>query len=750
MRRFVVSFTVTILSVALVLPARVLRPATPPVRTAPAKLHRAPLAFEPNVGQADASVKFLAHTGGTTLTLTPTEAALSLPGATSIARPAGRLTERAPSDVLGLAFIGSNPSAAVVGTDRLPGVSNYFIGNDPSAWRTGVAQFGRVTYRGLYPGIDLTFYGNQSGRLEYDFTLRPGADPSFIRLGFEGADALRFDSSGNLVIGLAETSLVQPKPRIYQVVEGTRTPISGGYMLDGNELRFAIGTFDATKPLVIDPEVGYSTYLGGSGDDLGEEQLAVDSSGQVYVCGDTDSPDFPITAGAYQTELVGGFDAFVTKLTPDGSGVVYSTYLGGTTDPLGGEGVALGVACTVDGSGNLYVVGATNAIDFPTTDGAFQRELRGGYCCLADGFAAKLSPDGSALLYSTYLGGSGDDFGLSVALDQAGDAVAALDTNSPDFPTTPGAFQTAYAGGHGPGCKPACGDEVILKLNSTGSDLIYSTYLGGPGNDGLVNLALDPAGDVFVDGLTYEQHFPTTPGAFQPHFGGGATDAYVAKLDPTGSSLIYGTYLGGGGDDFATNIAIDAAGDVYVGGNTCSRNFPVTPGAFQTSNAGGTTVCWVIRGPGDGFITKLNPQGTGLVFSTYLGGSGPDGVAVAGVEPSGDVIFVGGTDSTDFPVTPDAFQPTNHGGGDEIIGELRADGSSLIFATYWGGSAIDAINGGAFDSSGNLYITGCTESTDFPVTPGAFQTTFQGGNALPFFVCNGPTDAFVTKFAFGG
>ncbi len=671
MRRFVVSFTVTILSVALVLPARVLRPETPAVRTAPARL---------------------------------------------------------------------NPSAAVVGTDRLPGVSNYFIGNDPSAWRTGVAQYGRVTYRGLYPGVDLTFYGNQGGRLEYDFTLRPGVDPSLIRLAFDGADALHVDSSGNLVIGLAHTSLVQPKPQIYQVVDGTRTPISGAYALDRHQLRFAIGGFDRTRPLVIDPEVGYSTYLGASGDDLGEEQPAVDGSGHVYICGDTDSPDFPVTAGVVQPSLAGGFDGFITKLSPDGSSVVYSTYLGGTGD------LDAAVACAVDASGNLYVVGGTDSADFPTTDGAFQRTFNGG----TDGFVAKLNTDGSQLLYSTYLGGSGFDFNGTddLVLDPVGDVVVTGDTNSTDFPTTTGAYQTANAGGQGRFCKnPAC-DVVVVKLNATGTDLIYSTYLGGPGDDGYPHLALDAVGDVYVAWLAAEQRFPTTPGAFQPHFGGGSTDAMVAKLDPTGSSLMYATYLGGGGDDYAGSIAVDATGDAYVGGFTCSRNFPVTSGAFQTKDAGGTTICWAVRGPFDGFITRINPQGTGLVFSTYLGGSGIDLALVAGIDHSGRVVVAGGTDSTDFPVTADAFQATNHGGVDEVIAELSADGSELPFSTYWGGTATDSMNGFVLDGSDNLYVTGCTESTDYPVTPGAFQTTFQGGRGLNLDGCGGPTDAFVTKIAF--
>jgi hypothetical protein len=704
---------------------------------------RVPLVFEPNVGQTGSDVRFLAHSGGATVLLGPSGALLSFH------EPAKAQQPDAPSaiaskpmsvDRVAMTFVGAIRGATLVPQDRLPGVSNYFIGNDPSAWRSNVAQYGRVTYRDLYPGVDVTFYGNQAGRLEYDFTLSPGVDPSVIRLAFEGAGALRVDSSGDLVIGLADTSLLQPKPRIYQLVEGKRTPISGGYMLDGNELRFAIGRFDAMRPLIIDPEVVYSTYLGGSGDELGEEKPAVDSSGSVYACGETTSSDFPVTPGVVQPSLAGGFDGYITKLSPDGSSVVYSTYLGGTGDDFL-------EACAVDGSGNLYMEGGTTSTDFPTTAGAFQRTFGGEQ----DGVVAKLSPDGSHLIYSTYLGGTAFDFNQAgdLALDPAGDVVVTEGTNSTDFPTTPGAYQTADPGGQSPLCgTPSCA-VVIVKLNATGTGLIFSTYLGGPGAAGFPHLALDAAGNVYVSFLG-DRRFPTTLGAFQRHFGGGSIDAIVAKLDPTGSSLIYATYLGGGSDEIPYHMAVDAAGDLYVGGTTCSKNFPVTPGAFQTSNAGGKAIrCVLASGPPDGFITELNPQGTGLVFSTYLGGSGNDGTDVAGIDSVGHVFVVGNTDSTDFPVTPDAFQPINNGSADGVIAELSADGSQLLFSTYWGGTGFDTIIGFVLDASDNVYVTGCTSSTDYPVTPGAFQPSFGGGVSNPFQCSSEPTDAFVTKFALG-
>jgi hypothetical protein len=724
-----------------------------PEATAAESVAKLPMAFEPNIGQADSRTRFLSHGNGSMVSLTSTGMVLSM--AAPDAMPAIDAPHTSSSMLaaqLGLIemdFRGANPDPRVVGTDRLPGVSNYLVGNDPSQWRTGVPQYERVTYRGLYPGIGLTFYGNQQGRLEYDLAVAPGVDPSIIRLSILGPETMALDPTGDLVLRVGGRDVVQPRPSIYQDLGGARHDVAGGYVLNGHEVGFSIGVYNRTRPLVIDPQIVYSTYLGGSGDDLGEVHPAADSSGHVYICGDTDSVDFPVSSGVLQPSLAGGFDAFVTKLTPDGTGIVYSTYLGGTGD------FDAGVACAVDAGGSLYMDGVTNSTDFPTTAGAFQRTFKGGG---ADGYAAKLSSDGAHLLYSTYIGGSNFDELVSLQVDSSGDVFASGDTSSTDFPTTPGAYQTSNAGGHGLFCSPAC-DAVVLKLDPTGSGLIYSTYLGGPGDDGLQpDLAIDAAGNAYVEGTAFESRFPTTPGAFQTHFGGG-TDAFLTKLDPTGAALVYSTYLGGGGEEVPFGIAVDGSGNAYLAGFTCSRNFPVTPGAFQTSNAGGLVNprnegCIRLPGhPVDAFVTKLNPEGSGLVFSTYLGGHGGDLIGNDPiVDSSGHVIVTGVTNSTDFPITADALQPTNHGGGffdDGFITELTADGSGLIFSSYWGGSGQDGINGSVLDSSGNLYITGCTASTDFPVTPGAFQTTLQGGSGLGFFIGCAPSDAFATKIAFG-
>jgi hypothetical protein len=695
------------------------------------------MSFEPNSGQADPRTKFLSHGKGSTVFLT--SAGVSLALALASTSPG-----RAPAQVAGLkmTFLGANADPVIEGANRVPGLSNYFLGNDPARWRTGVPHYATAIYRDLYPGIDLSFFGNQEGHLEYDFTVAPGTDPSIIQLAMRGQEAMTVDSTGDLIVRLDGREIRQPRPQIYQYFGGSRQAIVGSYVLNVNHVGFSVGAFDRTRPLVIDPEIVYSTYLGGSGDDLGEIHPAVDGSGHVFICGITDSVDFPTSPGVVQPTLPGSFDGFVTEMSADGSGVVYSTFLGGT-------GLDDAQACQVDGQGNVYVGGFTASADFPVTPGAFQPTLKGGN----DGYVAKLSPDGSTLIYSTFLGGSGDENLNSLQIDAAGNAFVAGDTFSVDFPTTPRAYQPSNAGGQGTQCPHhglACNDEFVAKLNPTGSGLLYSTYLGGKGADCCQpGLAIDGKGNAYIEGTTSSHGFPTTVGALQRSFAGSLTDLFVTKLNPTGSSLAYSTYLGSSGLDLGSlGIAVDAFGNAYVAGLTCSKNFPVTPGAFQMTYAGPDSFVLC----GDDFVSKINSRGSALVYSTYLGGSTSWETPSNGVlvDAAGHAFVTGISLSTDFPVTPDAFQPTNHGGWDGTLTELTADGSGLLFSSYLGGGANDGINGAALDPAGNLYATGCTESRDFPTTAGAFQTSFQGGDAsLGFFICGGATDAFVTKIAFG-
>jgi hypothetical protein len=669
-----------------------------------------PLRFEANQGQTDAQVSFLARGSGYSLFLTPDQAVLRLQKLSADPR-AGAGLPAGPGEVLRMQLVGANPAPQVAGLYELAAKSNYLIGNDPRRWHTDVPNYGRVAFRGVYPGVDLVYYGNQ-GQLEYDFVVAPGADPGAVRLAFQGAEAITLDAEGNLVLHTAGGDVVEHAPVLYQEAGGVRRAVSGHYVLVGaDQLGFAVAGYDAGQPLTIDPVLSYSTFLGGSG--LEEaDGIAVDWAGSAYVAGVTQSANFPTTPGAFQTTKAGGNDVFVAKLSADGSGLVYSTFLGG-----GGFDGASGIA--VDGAGNAYVAGLTQSADFPTTPGAFQTTYGGN----GDAFVAQLSADGSALVYSTFLGGSGGDIANGIAVDGAGSAYVAGSTTSSDFPTTPGAFQTTYGGGL------VNGDAFVAKLSADGSTLAYSTYLGGSSGDVADGIAVDGAGGAYVAGYTNSADFPTTPGAFQTTYGGNG-DAFVAQLSADGSALVYSTFLGGSNGDYANAIAVDGTGSAYVAGTTYSADFPTTPGAFQTTKNGNSNA----------FVARLSADGSGLVYSTLLGGSGEDGAIGIAVDGAGSAYLAGQTYSANFPTTPDAYQTTYGGGsnfGDAFVARLSPDGSALAYSTYLGGSGDDVARAIALDGAGGAYVAGSTVSADFPTTPGAFQTT-KGGS----------WDAFVARFDF--
>jgi hypothetical protein len=684
-----------------------------------------PLYFEANRGQTDPQVKFVSRGSGYTLFLTRgAEAVLVLrkptpkrdplqPPALVSAGVAPQFEPASPPAVVRMKLVGRNARPRVEGLDELLGKANYFIGSDRKKWRTNVPMYSTVRYREVYPGVDLVYYGNQR-QLEHDYIVAPGADPGSIRLNLAGVEKLSLDSQGYLSLGVRGGELRLEKPRIYQEVDGVRREVSGCYVLKGtHQVSFQVAAYDAGRSLIIDPVLFYSTYLGGSGKEQGGgggAPIAVDSSGNAYVTGATTSSNFPTTSGAFQTTFADGSpdgDAFVTKLNPTGSGLVYSTY-------LGGSGSDDGHGIVVDSAGNAYVTGSTSSANFPTTPGAFQTTFGGSF----DVFVTKLNPTGAGLVYSTYVGGSGDDEGSGIAVDATGSAYITGYTASP-FPTTPGAFQTTFGGGSS--------DAFVTKLNPTGSGLVYSTYLGGSGNDVGKGIAVDATGSAYVTGYAASP-FPTTPGAFQTIFGGGSADVFVTRIDPTGSTLIYSTYLGGSGDDVGLDLTADASGDAYVTGDTTSTNFPTTPGVFQTT-FGGTH---------DAFVTKLSSTGSGLVYSTYLGGSGNDRGFCIAVDSAGNAYVTGDTTSTDFP-TVNATQSTIAGGSDAYVTTLNPTASGLVYSTYLGGSSNDSGVGIALDSlpNPNAYVLGFTSSTNFPTTAGAYQTTFAGG----------AQDAFVAKIA---
>jgi hypothetical protein len=670
-----------------------------------------PLSFEANHGQTDARVKFLSRTGKYTLFLTGDEAVLTLNSKTNRARigsatrlPQSSMAAPKTGGVLRMKLRNANPAAKVTGVDELVGTTNYFIGNDPTKWRTNVPTYAKVKYEEIYSGIDLVYYGNQR-QLEYDFIVAPGADPHRIAFAVRGAKRIRQDGNGELVFKMSDGEIRWHKPLVYQETDGMKQKIAAHYAItDTNRVGFELGKYDASRPLYIDPLI-YSTYLGGRGVNEGLG-IAVDNSGNAYVTGYTSSASFPITTGAFQTTINGSSNAFVTKINPSGSVLVYSTY-------LGGSGTDAGYAIAVDSAGNAYVTGPTNSPNFPTTPVAFQTVCGGG--CNGKAFITKINPSGSALVYSTYLGGSGAENGSGIAVDSSGNAYVTGSTGSTDFPTM-NPLQPTYGGS---------GDAFVTEINPSGSALVYSTYLGGSGTDAGSGIAVDSSGNAYVIGVTASANFPTA-NPLQPANGGG-DDAFVAKLNPSGSALVYSTYLGGSDYDQGQGIAVDSAGDVYVTGSTVSTDFPIM-NPLQPANGGDY----------DAFVAKLNPSGSALVYSTYLGGSSNDfGYGGIALDSSGNAYVTGYTLSTDFP-TMNALQPTSGGGLDAFVTKINPTGSALVYSTYLGGSGDEFGKSIAVDSAANAYVAGHTTSTNFPITPGAFQTVCGGCSV-------GGPDAFVSK-----
>jgi hypothetical protein len=471
------------------------------------------------------------------------------------------------------------------GLDPQGGVSNYIVGNDPSDWRIGVPNDAEVQYQNVYPGIDVVYHGNQE-QLEYDFVVAPGANPELIQLAFQGQQSLTLDGQGNLVLQTANGNIVEEAPTLYQTINGVREAVSGRYVLEnGGRVGIAVGAYNPGQQLTIDPVLSYSTYLGGSAED-GGFGIAVDSAGEAYVVGRTLSINFPVD-DPIQPAGTGNKEAFIAKLNASGTALIYSTYLGGSA-----SNEALGVA--VDSAGNAYVTGDTRSTDFPVLN-AFQPHFGGG---TQNAFVAKLDPSGN-LVYSTYLGGSTFDEGLAIAVDSSGNAYVTGDTQSTDFPTA-NALQPTFGGGTGPGT----GDAFVTKLNAAGNGLVYSTFLGGSANDIGEDIVVDGSGDAFVAGGTTSTNFPTV-NAVQATNGGGNFDAFACEINPAGSGFVYSTYLGGSAEDVAYGVAIDAAGNTYVDGYTLSSNFP-TVNALQAANAGGTNA----------FLAKLAPGGGTLLYST--------------------------------------------------------------------------------------------------------------------------------------
>jgi hypothetical protein len=580
-------------------------------------------------------------------------------------------------------FEGAASSTRLEGASPLPGRASFLTGA-AWQWHRDVPLFGAVRYRGLYPGIDM-IYGGNGRQLKSEFVVAPGADPGHIRIRYAGAGAVAIGPDGALSIPVGGQFLREDAPCIYQERNGAAVTVEGRYALAGDgSMGFTLGPYDRSRPLIIDPLLSFSMLLGGTGFSAAMA-IAVDSSGAAYIAGYTDSYNLP-TVNPEQNFNAGSNNAFVAKLTPSGNGIEYCTYVGGSADDR-----AYGIA--VDSTGAAYVAGTTTSTDFPTSSPE-QSSLGGG----RDAFVLKLSPAGNTLVFSTYLGGSGSETANGIAVDASFNSYVVGDTTSTNFPAT--AFQKSYHGSQ---------DVFVTKINPTGSHLVYSTYLGGSGTDHGAAIAVDGGGAAYITGSTYSADFPVA-NAHQGSIAGGS-DAFVARLSANGTTLLFSTYLGGSGGsvsfpETAQGIALDPQGDAYVVGVTGSADFPVL-NAVQPQ----------LLGEMDAFVAEFSSSGA-LLYSTYLGGSGVDvGNAIA-VDATGAAYVAGYTFSTDFPVTG-GFQTSLGGGCDAFVAKLAPSGASLLYATYLGGSGSDTATGVALDASTNVYLSGWTYSTNFPVvTPG--------------------------------
>lgn len=717
---------------------------------------RLPLNFEQNEGQVDANVQFLARGQGYNLFLMASEAVLSLRQPLSLVEQGSANPEMLSSvaetkqaveqTVIRMRLVGANPAPAVSALEQLPGKVNYFIGNNPDRWRTEIPTFAKVTYEDIYPGVDLMYYGHQ-GRLEYDFVVKPGANLSDITLSFEGADRLELDRQGNIELHIGDSRVVHKAPIIYQDVEDERREIEGRFVLhDGGQVGFHLGTYDASRPVVIDPELIYSTFLGGM---LDSRALAitVDNSNNTYLTGFTNSMDFPLMEGAPQTVLNGNSDAYVAKLNGEGSALIFATYLGGGLEENVDDSDG-GIA--VDMDGNVYVAGRTESDDFPTFE-ALQTTLRG----VSDAFLAKLDPTGSSLIYATYLGGSAVDTATGLEVDGNGNAYLAGWTASSDFPTTAGAFEPIFNG-------TTWTDAFVTKVNAAGDDLLYSTFVGGTGRDEAYGMDLHTDGSVYITGATFsfddpgspvDEGFPVSGDAFQPVKSESLWDAFVARLSPDGEGLVYGSYLGGsGGLEWGHDVAVDVNGNAYLTGETRSvddpgtgeyEGFPITAGVFQPGFGGDFN---------DAYVAKVSPDGSALLYSSYIGGNAGDtglfGADLSiGVDSAGSAYLAGSTKSTDFPIA-NAFQPELAGGVDVFVTKVSPDGSNLEYSSYLGANEDEFALDIEVDALGNAYITGYAP-TGFPTTPGAYQETSPG--IIPAFVAKigePPAEVDLSRLAF--
>lgn len=701
--------------------------------SAPPLSSQLPLSFEPNLGQSNPDVQFTVRRGGQTLFLTRNQVVLGLanaPRAFVGPKTARMLQSSKPvTATVRMNFVNSQAAKSMEPLDQLPGKVNYLKGNDPSKWRSDIPTYGSVAYREVYPGIDLVFHG-EAGALEYDFVAKPGSDPSKVNVQFEGASRIDLSSTGDLLLQTPAGQVKWNRPRVYQDVNGVRRSIAADYRLRKDfTVAFQLAKYDRKLPLVIDPTLVYSTFLGGNSYDAGGG-VWIDSTG-IYISGTTYSTNFPTTSGEAQ-QLVGEYDVFLTKLNPQGNGLIYSTYIGGSNEQApNGDWLAP--------DGSVYIAGFTESSNFPTYPSTVvQPNYPGG---TEDAFVLHITPSGSQFEFSTFLGGSVDDDAYSMWVDLAGNIYLTGETQSSyDFPVTQGAYQTAFGGGNN--------DAFVTKISPSGSSLVYSTYLGGLGDEELENevlspnappnliffygtqISADPSGNAYITGYTSSLNFPTTSGAYsRTNMGGG--DGFITELNAAGNQKLYSTFIGGSSFDAIQSHQVLPDGSLLISGVTTSSNFPTTSGAYRRTGDTAAQVGWVAR---------LNPTLSQLTYSTYFGGSQGEGSLAAREGGNGTVLLSGLTFSSDLPTTSGALQKNYGGNGDMYMAFFDPTITQLIDCTYWGTSAYDA-GGASFGPAGptDVISSGLTGGSTFTTTAGASRT-YGGGTA----------DAFISRFSYTG
>jgi hypothetical protein len=728
-----------------------------------------PLAFEANQGQTEPQVKYVARGNGYRLFLTSKEAIMALPARrrtsevldmmmnkrrgpaavkAMLKKRALRTEHESSTAVVRMNLLGANSHATLSAEDLQPGRVNYILGNDPSKWRSNVSLYGRVNYHNIYPGVDLAFYG-AGKQLEFDYAVNPGADPAPIALGFNGADNIRTDQAGNLVLATSAGPMELHKPVAYQLKNGARELVEARFVLKSkNEVAFELGSYDHNRELVIDPTVTYSTYFGGDFADYGIS-IAVDAAGNSYVAGATDSETIPAQGGGTVSpdnngSLSGAFDGFVTKIDATGA-CVFTTFFGGANDDFPG-----GIA--VDSQG-IYVAGTTDSSDFPVTLGAAQTAFMGGAANgNNDAFALKLTLDGTTLTWGTFIGGSDSDSGQGIAIDASHNVYVVGETFSTNLGGAPGGVHNLPNGGAlNLGLNNLDDDGYIVKLQSDGSAYLLVSYLGGSNGDLATGVAVNSTGNIYVSGETISIDLPVTNGSdcgtdgnCNANSSTPFDDAFVVSIKADLSNYNYVTYYGGSGIDDAFAIAADASGNAFVTGATASSDFPTAGTPFQNA----------IAGAQNAFLVELNSAGTAS-YSTYFGGDGSDtGLGVA-LDGSDNVYLTGQTTSSSasFPLL-NATQATGSGASDAFVSVLSLSQGQLLFSTFLGGGGDEDQFEGSIgvDSAENIYVTGDTDSGNgstavFPTTAGAIGNSYGGGTCLDSIGNNVPcTDAFVTAY----